>query len=155
MNKIFSAALLFLSLALHAQDGRNVSVYNLSSGGLGLEGHDPVAVFPEGGGAAKKGDTSLSLVHEGVVYNFSSEANMKLFLTDPNKYEPTYGGWCAYAMASGSRVDIKPSIFTINGRRAHYFVSNRAKSNFDKDMNSYELRADAAWKKISGESPRK
>lgn len=153
MKKILSLAMLFLTLSVSAQDSRNVSKYNLSAG-VGLKGYDPVAVFPEGGGAAKKGSTQLSLIHEGVIYNFATEANLALFKTDPDKFEPTYGGWCAFAMVTGSIVDIQPQIFTINGRRAHYFVSTRAKANFDRNIKTDEPKADANWLKISGESPR-
>jgi hypothetical protein len=57
-------------------------------------------------------------------------------------------------MASGSQVDIQPEIFSINGNRAHFFVSNRAKRSFDRDVLDHETRADSNWKRISGESPR-
>lgn len=144
---------IFASGAVFAQANRNVSKYNLEAG-TGLKGFDPVAVFPEGGGKALKGKTEYGLTHEGVMYNFATAENMKMFAASPAKYEPTYGGWCAYAMASGSLVDIQPEIFTINGNRAHYFVSNRAKRSFDRDVLDYETRADSNWKKISGESPR-
>ena len=144
----------FFSLAVSAQVGRNVSVYNLDSG-LGLKGYDPLAVFPEGGGKATRGSPEFRLVYSGVTYNFSSEANSKLFETNPEKYEPTYGGWCAFAMASGQYVDIQPQLFTIHGRRAHYFVASRAKANFDRQIAEFETNADMHWKRISGEAPRK
>ncbi len=137
-----------------AQDDRNASKYNLEAG-TGLKGFDPVAVFPEGGGKALEGKNEYRLDYMGVSYFFASAANLDLFVANPDKYEPTYGGWCAYAMASGSQVDIQPEIFTINGNRAHYFVSTRAKRSFDRDVLDYETRADRNWKTISGESPRR
>ena len=137
-----------------AQANRNVAQYNLAAG-IGLKGWDPVAVFSEGGGRAQAGSSQITLEHSGVRYQFASERNRDLFRLDPEKYEPTYGGWCAYAMASGSKVDIQPQLFTINGSRAHYFVSARAKQNFDRDIQSYETRADDNWKQISGEEPRR
>lgn len=140
--------------AAQAQANRNVAQYNLADG-VGLKGWDPVAVFPEGGGRAQAGSSRIELTHAGVRYHFASEQNRDLFRQDPEKYEPTYGGWCAYAMASGSKVDIQPQLFTINGSRAHYFVSARAKQNFDRDITGYEQRADDNWKQISGEEPRR
>lgn len=137
----------------NAMGVRNVPEYNLQNG-LGLKGYDPVAVFPEGGGAAMMGQSQFGLDYMGVMYYFSSAENMKAFMANPEKYEPTYGGWCAYAMANGSKVDIQPTIFTINGNRAHYFVSSRAKSNFDRDVADHEQRADSFWKQFSGEDPR-
>jgi YHS domain-containing protein len=147
--------MLFLTLSLPAlaQDGRNTAKYNLSAS-VGLKGYDPVAVFPEGGGEAQIGSGAFSLIHEGVIYNFANAANLQRFQQNPLKYEPTYGGWCAFAMAYGSHVDIVPQFFTIHGRRAHYFVNSRAKRNFDADIRGHEQRADANWKNISGESAR-
>ncbi len=133
--------------------GRNVAHYNLQSG-VGLKGFDPVAVFPEGGGQSVIGQTQFRIDHLGVTYFFSSVENLNLFKGQPEKYEPTYGGFCAYAMASGSKIDIQPQLFTIHGNRAHYFVSQRAKQNFDVDVLDYETRADGFWKQISGEEPR-
>ncbi len=155
---IVLAMLSFASLAslpqdTHAQANRNPAAYNLQSG-VGLKGYDPVAVFPEGGGQAAMGNPEIRTEHLGVVYHFASTENQSIFATNPEKYEPTYGGWCAYAMASGSQVDIQPDLFTINGNRAHYFVSGRAKRNFDSYISGYESRADDFWKQISGEEPR-
>lgn len=137
-----------------AQVGRNVAEYNLQSG-LGLKGYDPVSYFPEGGGYPLAGQITFRLEYMGVTYQFASAANLDLFVENPEKYEPTYGGWCAYAMASGSKVDIQPAIYTISDNRLHFFVSKRAKQNFDTDIAGFENRADAFWKQISGEEPRK
>lgn len=141
------------SIPTEAQPPRKVSEYNLQNG-VGLMGFDPVAVFPEGGGVAKQGSSSLSLVYLQVTYHFATQQNRDLFMQQPEKFEPTYGGWCAYAMASGSKVDIQPQLFTIHGNRAHFFVSARAKQNFDRDVLGFETRADEFWKMFSGEEPR-
>lgn len=152
---ILAVGILGSTMTVHAMGnyGRNVSRYNLENG-VGLKGYDPVAVFPEGGGRARAGRAELAGEYAGVVYYFASPENRDRFFVSPEKYEPTYGGWCAYAMASGSQVDIQPELVTINGNRAHYFVSSRAKRNFDQDIAGFERRADRNWKNISGESPR-
>lgn len=136
-----------------AEAARNVAAYNLQSG-VGLKGYDPVAVFSEGGGKAQMGRADLNVDYLGVVYHFAKAENREMFLRQPERYEPTYGGYCAYAMASGTSVDILPQHFTIHGNRAHYFVSSRAKREFDRDVRGFESRADRFWKMISGESPR-
>lgn len=140
------------SLPAKAQEARNVAEYNLTAG-VGLKGADPVSYFNEGD--KQNLGEQQSFDHLGVVYNFNSQKNLDLFETNPEKYEPTYGGWCAFAMASGSQVDIDPDIYTINGNRIHFFVSRRAKELFDADIPSFEARADGFWKNISGEEPRK
>jgi YHS domain-containing protein len=129
-------ALLWSTLAF-AQIDRNSAAYNLEAG-LALKGYDPVSYFAEG----------------GVTYFFANNNNREVFKTMPERYEPTYGGFCAWAMANGSAIDIIPDIFTINGNRLHLFFSKRAKRNFDRDVTKYESMADSNWKSLSGESPR-
>ena len=91
--------------------------FELDRRGLAIGGYDPVAYFPEGGGEPAKGDKKLSLEHRGVTYRFSSQANMELFKASPEKYEPAYGGWCAYAMAKDTYTEPNPKRFSIeNGR---------------------------------------
>lgn len=147
-------ALLFSAMSF-AQVGRNVSEYNLESG-LGLKGYDPVSYFAEGGSQPQKGSSSISLEHKGVVYNFASVENREIFKVMPERYEPTYGGYCAWAMSvrRGSKVDIDPLLYTINGNRAHFFIAPSAKANFDRGITRFEPRADRNWKRISGEEPR-
>lgn len=159
MKKIISTILLVTLATLFvqtaaAQQFRNTKEYNLQND-VGLKGYDPVSYFPEGGNKPLVGVSSYRLNYMGVIYYFANAKNLDLFSKQANKYEPTYGGYCAYAMASGSKVDIDPAIYTINGNRLHFFVSQRAKRNFDADVNGHEERADGFWKQISGEEPRK
>ena len=139
--------------SVQAQATRNVAEYNLQAS-VGLKGYDPVSYFPEGGGLPQAGIQNLKLDYMGVSYFFATTQNLDLFVQNPDRYEPTYGGWCAYAMASGSKVDIQPMIYSINENRLHFFVSKRAKQNFDADVAGHETRADGFWKQISGEEPR-
>jgi YHS domain-containing protein len=145
-------ALLWSTLAF-AQIDRNSAAYNLEAG-LALKGYDPVSYFAEGGSLPQKGKSTLSIDYKGVTYFFANNNNREVFKTMPERYEPTYGGFCAWAMANGSAIDIIPDIFTINGNRLHLFFSKRAKRNFDRDVTKYESMADSNWKSLSGESPR-
>jgi YHS domain-containing protein len=157
IKTIVASALIVTSFfafnSTQAQTTRNVAVYNLQAG-VGLKGYDPVSYFPEGGGQPLVGQQNLKLDYMGVSYVFARAQNLDLFVQNPDKYEPTYGGWCAYAMASGTQVDIQPTIYTIHGNKIHFFVAKRAKQNFDADLEGYEVRANDFWKQISGEDPR-
>lgn len=152
LKLILAAALTGMALQAAAQTQtpiRDVNEFNLMNG-IGLHGYDPVAVFPEGGGQARPGRIDIQLEYGGVIYLFASETNRDQFLQNPAKYEPTYGGFCAYAMAQGCKIDIDPSIVTLKGDRAHYFVSTRAKRNFDADADRLEAQADANFAKMQG-----
>ncbi|MCR9206452.1 MAG: hypothetical protein NXH75_17855 [Halobacteriovoraceae bacterium] len=146
---------LFTMASAMGQVNRNSTEYNLQ-GGIGLKGYDPVSYFAEGGDTPAKGSSSISLSYKGVTYLFASQSNKATFQSFPEKYEPTYGGWCAWAMAAGrgQKVDIDPLLFTIHGNRAHFFIAPSAKRNFDRNVSRFESRADQNWKRISGEEPR-
>ena len=152
--------LALISVSTYAQEIRNVAQYNLDSAGVSVidvrtgEAFDPVAYFPEGGGIAVKGQSSISLDYEGVTYYFSSEENRDLFKTNPAKYEPTYGSWCARAMVNGQKIQINTKYFTVVGSRLFLFLNSRAKRFFDRDLVRYSAQADSEWLRISGEKPR-
>ncbi|MBK7963249.1 MAG: YHS domain protein [Bdellovibrionales bacterium] len=134
---------------------RDTKEYNLGANALAISGYDPVSYFADGGGVATQGKEEFTLEYKKVAYRFTSQENLEKFVSKPKKYEPTYGNWCAYAMAFNQKVDIDPKLFTISGDRLHLFVSESAKLEFDGNIPAFERRADANWKKISGESPRK
>jgi YHS domain-containing protein len=126
--------------------------YNLGADKVAIKGYDPVGYFTQN--AAVKGKKELSSQYRGVTYFFSSDTNKKLFTAAPEKYLPTYGGWCATAMAKGEKVEIDPTNFKItNGRLFLFFKAFYANAikDWNKDEPGQTAKADANWKKISGE----
>jgi YHS domain-containing protein len=126
--------------------------YNLPASKLALQGYDPVAYFTLG--KAVMGNATFKTQHEGVTYHFSSAETLTTFEAAPAKYLPTYGGWCATAMAKGEKVEIDPKNFKVtNGRLFLFFNAwyGDAKKAWLKDEAGQEAKADANWKKISGE----
>jgi len=126
--------------------------YNLGQDKVALKGYDPVGYFIQN--AAVKGKKELSAQHRGVTYRFASEGNKKLFTAAPEKYMPTYGGWCATAMAKGEKVDIDPTNFKVtNGRLFLFFkpFDANAIKDWNKDEPGQTARADSNWKKFAGE----
>ena len=108
---LISLTMVFQANASGGGDDRlkEVGEYNLEEG-VSLKGYDPVSYFSEDLTATgQKGDTEVSIDHQGVTYLFASEQNLNVFIDEAIKnkqegiktlkFEPTYGGWCAYAMA--------------------------------------------------------
>ena len=140
-----------LSLSVTAQDAGALRKkhFNLESG-IAIKGYDPVAYFTQN--KAVKGKKELAISHQGVLYYFSSVENKEAFRAAPFKYEPEYGGWCAYAMGnSGDKVSIDPETFKlVNGKL--YLFYNRYFTNTLKDWNKNEAslkkNADLNWLKL-------
>ena len=148
-----------------AEPVRNVAVWNVektekAKAGLAIHGYDPVAYFPEGGGKAAKGDASLTTSYKGVEYRFVSKEHRDAFLANPARYEPAFGGWCAWAMLDGEKVDVDPESFLVTDNRLFLFYKGfwgdtKAKwSDKAKDQAAEAKQADAKWKDLSGEAPR-
>ena len=126
--------------------------YNLGADKVAIRGYDPVAYFTQGKALPGRKETSSS--HRGVTYYFASEDDRKLFAASPEKYVPTYGGWCATAMAKGEKVEIDPTNFKVTDGRLFLFFKAfyaNALKDWNKDEPNQTTRADANWKKIAGE----
>jgi YHS domain-containing protein len=85
-----------------------------------LSGYDPVSYFE---GTPQKGNADLTLEQAGVVYRFASEKNRAVFQANPQRYEPAYGGWCAYAMLDGDKVGIDPETYKLIDGRLYLFYN--------------------------------
>jgi peroxiredoxin/YHS domain-containing protein len=125
---------------------------------LAIDGYDPVAYFPEGGGKATRGKESFEAEYKGVKYRFVSAAHRDLFLKNPAKYEPAHGGWCSWAMREGDKVDVDPASFIVKDGRLFLFYNGllgNTQAKWSKGDHIKEAaEADAQWKKLSGELPR-
>ena len=123
--------------------------YNLDDG-VAIKGYDPVAYFSVG--KAEKGKSAFSSSYHGVQYHFASAADQNIFLTNPEKYEPQYGGWCAYAMGhDGSKVEVDPETFKIIDGKLFLFYNrffNNTLKTWNQDESNLHARADTNWQKI-------
>jgi len=138
-----------------AAPARKVAEWNLGKEKLAIQGYDPVAYFPDGGGAAVKGDAGITTEYGGVVYHFTSAAHRDTFLANPARFEPAYGGWCAWAMLEGDKVSVDPKSFIVKDDRLFLFYKGflgDTRAKWLKADHATEAKtADAMWKKIGGE----
>jgi YHS domain-containing protein len=121
--------------------------------GIAISGYDPVAYFS---GKPQKGKATNAYTYEGVTYQFANPTNLETFKKNPTKYEPQYGGWCAYAMGKTSeKVEIDPETYKVlNGKLYlfyHTFFSNTL-PDWNKDENALKTKADANWGKVANGS---
>ena len=133
----------------NAQTAQRTKEFNLEKG-VAIQGYDPVAYFLQN--KAVKGNKQFIALADGVTYNFSSAANKDLFIKDYKKYEPQYGGWCAYAMgATNEKVEIDPETFKIvNGKLYLFYHSwvNNTLNKWNKDESNLKAKADKNWMAI-------
>ena len=122
---------------------------NLKSG-YAAGGYDVVAYFDD---KTLKGDKKFTATHEGVSYKFSSQKNLEAFTSNPEKYVPQYGGYCAYAVAvKGEKVGINPKTFQIKDNKLYLFYNSWGVNTLDKwneeGASDLQQKADANWSNI-------
>lgn len=129
-------------------DAIRLKHYNIKKN-LALEGYDPVSYFD---GKPKEGDEEIRVTHKGLIYQFATQANLGRFKTNPDKYEPAYGGWCAYAMGeSGEKVKVDPETFKILDGKLYLFYNfwgNNTLSEWNKNERKLKTSAESSWKKF-------
>ena len=110
---------------------------------LMLKGHDPVAYFTAG--KAVPGNPALKTEHQGVTYRFSSEDNRRLFIANPAKFTPQYGGWCSNGMVYAIPLGGEPANFKIIDGKLYLFGGLRSKLYFEMEQEKNVKLADQYW----------
>ncbi|MFY7900976.1 MAG: YHS domain-containing (seleno)protein [Chitinophagaceae bacterium] len=150
MKQLLSLVL-FTTIAsgIFAQAEQRKKHFNINDKQVAISGYDAVAYFTQN--KSVEGKSELAVAYQGVVYYFSTAENKELFKKNPSKYEPQYGGWCAYAMGNdGSKVEVDPKTFKILDGKLYLFYNkfftNTLKS-WNKNETVLQQNADANWLK--------
>ena len=134
---------LALPLSLYAGVPGSTSPINLDASGLALRGYDPVAYFETG--KPTRGMAKISVSYGGARYFFATNAHRKSFLSDPTKYLPQFGGFCAVGTSFGEKVDVDPETGKIVNGKLYLNNGPKAQEIFDGDPGSTISRAAHNW----------
>jgi YHS domain-containing protein len=135
-----------------AYDITSKAAINVTSSRIALQSHDPVAYQTVG--KPVLGQERFSTEHEGAIYRFASEQNLKTFKANPVKYAPLHGGFCQQGTAGGRKLDGDPTIFRVADGRLAVFSYKAALDGFLKDPVGQAAKANDNWAKIQDKTPR-
>jgi YHS domain-containing protein len=146
MKYAIACLIFLLGQLVYAQDVAKRNKNFNTDNKLAISGYDPVSYFSN---KPDKGKKELAYTYEGIIYQFSSQTNQDAFKSNPAKYEPAYGGWCAYAMGDrGEKVEVDPETFKIIDGRVYLFYNKfftNTLPNWNKDESSLKKKADTYW----------
>lgn len=91
-----AAAILFFAQPAPAEEFVNTGYF----GDVAIKGYDPVAYFTDN--QAVEGSPKFSHTWLGAIWYFASADHRDLFIKDPAKYAPQYGGYCADGVSFGT-----------------------------------------------------
>ncbi len=139
------AALLFLATpALATSALAQPPVFQAD--GAAIRGYDPVAYFATG--QPTPGSPEITAEYDGATWRFATAENRALFLLEPAKYAPQYGGYCAYGMTVGQKVPVDPAAWSIVEGRLYLNNSLKVRESWSKDPAGNIGKADAEWPQV-------
>ena len=138
------ASLVCASVPAFAADEYNVSTgTTLSGAGVALRGDDVVALAT--GLEVATGHAKYTVERDGVAYYFASEETMKQFKADPERYMPQYGGFCAFGVAKGLKLDASPRFADVVDGKLYLFLNADVFEAYKKDKAGIIAKAEAEW----------
>jgi YHS domain-containing protein len=99
-----------------------------SSSRIVLRGYDPVSYFTEG--KPEKGLAELSAPYDNGTYWFKNTDHRAMFVANPDRYAPQFGGLCAIDLSHGIKTEPDPEAWTIADGKLYVFSGKRGPSVF-------------------------
>jgi YHS domain-containing protein len=140
----FAAAALAVLAATASLSAQRV---NTDRSRLAVKGYDVVAYFVDG--RAVEGTAAFEHDVAGVRYRFASAANRDRFASEPQRYAPQYGGFCAWAVSRGYTADTDPHAWKIVDGRLFLNYDRGVQRTWEGDIPGNVKKADANWPGLS------
>ena len=149
MKKVI--ALVLLLWGFPALPQVNKAPLNLDKNGVAIQGYDPVAFFTQG--KPVKGTPQFQSSFKGAEYYFASAEDKAAFDGNPAKYEPQFGGFCAFGVSEGHLAPVKiEATQIVNGRLLMQYDLD-VKKEFNKDQAGNLAKADKNWPSLADKKP--
>lgn len=145
MKALLKSSLLAVSLIASGAAWAGVDT-ETDDNGIILAGHDAVAYFTQG--KPVLGKAIITAVHNDAIYRFSSEENRDMFVSNPDKYAPAYGGFCAYGATFGKKFEINGKAFEIVDGVLYVNKDENVYKAWAKSIPTHIDEADQEWPKI-------
>jgi YHS domain-containing protein len=131
-----------LALPVFAQTSSKTLV-NVDNTGVAIQGYDPVAFFTDH--QPVKGSSKFPQKRGDALYYFASKEHWDMFKADPAKYEPEFGGYCAYGVSRNKLVEIDVDAFQIVNGKLLLQYSKGIRDDFNQDTQGNLAKANANW----------
>ena len=125
---------------------------NIDNSNIALEGYSPVSYADLG--LAQKGVKEFKSEYNKIVYYFTSADQKTAFDSNPKKYLPQYGGFCAFGVYAGAKFRPDPNKFITKDGKYFLYLYNLEldAQQLWLDENNHRKLVNAAnknWQKLS------
>ena len=116
-----------------------------------IDGYDTVSYFTDG--RAERGKAEITAQWNGAEWRFVSQEHRDIFIADPNKYTPEYGGFCALGMAHGGDVPTNPEAWSIWNGKLYLNMIKDVRTTWLYNPEKLTARADQKWRVMNSDTP--
>jgi len=119
---------------------------NVTDNDLAIHGYDPISYFTKG--KPTKGKAKYSATYEGAIYQFSSKVNREKFKSNPMKYAPQFGGYCAMGVVLNQKLDVDPTAWYISDDKLYLNLNKVVQNKWKEDVVGNIDTANRTWNGI-------
>jgi len=144
-SAVFSASCALAAFAAAGSASAGDAVNTGYFGGIAIMGYDTVAYFTDG--KAVKGSEKYSYEWLGTPWHFASQEHKDMFMREPAKYTPQYGGYCAgeVALNESVTVNVDPEAFRIIDGKLYLVYDEGNAEAFAGHAADLVPKGDAKW----------
>jgi hypothetical protein len=111
-----------------------------------IDGYDVVAFYKQN--QPVKGIENISYIWNNATWNFSTQENLDSFKSNPQKYAPQFGGYCAYGCSNGYKAPTQIDTWTIVNNKLYFNYNLKVKQSWEKNKEALIPKAEENWNTI-------
>ncbi|MDW6004755.1 YHS domain-containing (seleno)protein [Vibrio mangrovi] len=109
-----------------------------------VSGYDTVAYFTDH--QPVKGKSQFKTSYMGADWYFASAEHLNMFTSNPEKYAPQYGGYCAWAVAAvNDFAPGDPELWAVVNDKLYLNYNKEVKRRWDNDRENLIKEGDKNW----------
>ncbi len=113
---------------------------------LAVSGFDTVAYHTQN--LPVPGTGAFRVSWKGAEWRFATQQNRDLFVQNPERYAPQFGGYCAFAVAFGSTTSADPRVFAVRNGKLYLNLNASVQSQWTRDQDNLIRRAEQNWPRV-------
>lgn len=140
MTRLMVFLTLFMSGFVVAQD----EIYTGYFSNKALDGYDTVAYFTDN--KPVEGKPDFVTTYKGADWYFVSQQHLDMFVAEPEKYAPQYGGYCAWVIsAKNDFASADPKDWAVVDGKLYLNYNDDIKRKWDQNRALHIKQADENW----------
>ncbi len=142
---VVAATILCCTLSLFGSAWAIEAVYK-DADNIAINGYDPIAYHDQARPVA--GKAAHAVAWNDAIWYFTNADNRARFMTNPPRWAPRYGGYCAWAVSHGYVAKTDPAAWRIVEGHLYLNYSLNVQARWAQDIPRNIRRADAHWPKL-------